>query len=318
MRVRTIDLFRGIAITLMIFFTVLVRLTDQPGFLRHNVPFSFHIGDVVLPLFIFASGMSLFFFRKKREGKKRFDYAVDVAERLGKLALVSFFIFPFTSGEPLGMDEVMLIAVISIPSLLIAGFSEQAMLATAFLVLAGYSALDAFKMLPDFSAHYLGGYAAAVFYLPLMVFGMMAAKRIDNGKSIIPLAIISLIGSFIFLWTGPADKMAATPAFMMVSISICLLLYMMLEFFMARAKPNAMHDAIERMGRDPIRYWVLMFALAVAPVTFYAAFTTDSLPIGLPWPISVALALSCIPALCLASIAIDRLASLKFLGILKR
>ena len=52
----------------MVFFTVTLRLSsDLPDPLRHNVWGSLHLGDFVLPMFLFASGLSLAYFLQKRE-----------------------------------------------------------------------------------------------------------------------------------------------------------------------------------------------------------------------------------------------------------
>ncbi|MCK4718720.1 MAG: DUF1624 domain-containing protein, partial [Thermoplasmata archaeon] len=68
MRDRSIDVFRGIAIVSMVFFTVTLKLSsDIPDILRHNSSGYFHIGDLVLPMFLFASGLSLAYYIDKRD-----------------------------------------------------------------------------------------------------------------------------------------------------------------------------------------------------------------------------------------------------------
>ena len=65
-RNRAIDAHRGLAILGMVFFSLTIRLSaDLPGPLKHNVRNSLHIGDLVLPMFLFASGLSLAYFLEK-------------------------------------------------------------------------------------------------------------------------------------------------------------------------------------------------------------------------------------------------------------
>ena len=54
------DAFRGLAIVGMVFFTLTLKLSrNLPDILKHNVSGSLHLGDFVLPMFIFGSGISL-------------------------------------------------------------------------------------------------------------------------------------------------------------------------------------------------------------------------------------------------------------------
>ncbi len=84
MRIRSIDVFRGISILLMVFFTLILRLSDSlPVLIIHNVRESIHLGDFVLPMFLFASGISLVFFAKKR--KKLKSHVLDILKGLENL-----------------------------------------------------------------------------------------------------------------------------------------------------------------------------------------------------------------------------------------
>lgn len=298
MRVRSIDAFRGISIVLMVFFTLINRLAVLPDILRHNVPDALHFGDFVLPFFLFASGMSLFFFAKKRETGKKSEYALDIIERFGKLVLISFFLSPFTAGL-FGMDEVMLNALLFIPSVILLALPELVLIFVALAIFALYFIISSLSLLSIHpSAYYLGGYAAAPFYLPVMLFGVVAGRRIAEGEKLAPLLAVSVVLSAILLFLVPPQKMFVTPSFMGLSITLSLVFFMLVDFFENNKKSGSgVAKRIEilflgffgYLGVKPIRYWGLMFVLFIIPASFYALAAGLDFPFGLNWMEAVAI-----------------------------
>lgn len=303
MRVRSIDIFRGIAIVLMVFFGIYGALNSTPDFLQHNKPGSLHFGDFVLPMFLFASGMSLVFFAKRREKLAQLDYALDCANRLTKLILVSMLITLLT-GRFLSMEEVMLNAILFIPALLLIAFPEMAIAALALLIFALYFALSAFHMLPDFSAAYLGGYPAALFYLPVMLGGVIAGKRILQGKSTNPVLFASALLSIALLPLSPPYKTDVSPSFMALSVLLSLILFRAVEILLAKSQ-SAISSFFEYLGRNPIRYWVFMFVLLFVPLNFYAILSGRSIPLEAGDAQSFLLSILCAIFLFLVSKAAD-------------
>lgn len=297
MRVPAIDCFRGIAIALMIFFTLSLQLGGKPSWLLdHNVPGELHPGDFVLPMFIFASGMSLAFFHRSRQGKKLPEYALDAAERAGKLALAWAFISPLSAGAFFGMDEIMLNILLFIACLFLVRLGDAAAGAVAAGICIGHVALWHLGMLPDFAPYHLGGYAAAPFYLPVMIAGMVAGKRIGRLESLVlPLAAAAAL----LLLLVPPWKMSASASFMALSALVSLL------GFMAVRGLRSVH--LERMGARPFRYWVLMFAALLVPLGFYALFSGAEMPFGLGEPLAVAGSAFCVLYVYGVSRLLDRL-----------
>ena len=101
----------------MIFFSVYIRLNSEPDFLIHNVSNSVHTGDFVLPMFLFAGGISSVLFIQKRRSWSLGKFLFDLIERVGKLLLVAMFITPFSVGEIFHIDELMLYIVLFVVSL---------------------------------------------------------------------------------------------------------------------------------------------------------------------------------------------------------
>jgi len=316
MRLRSIDAFRGLAIVLMVFFTLTLTFSSQlPDLITHNVAGSLHAGDFVLPMFLFASGMSLVFFHEKRKKKKALEYALDVVERFGKLALVSFLLSPFTAGI-FQMDEVMLSAILFLVCVVLVGLPEMVLVLVAFAVFAIYFALYDLSLLPDFSAYYLGGYPAAIFYLPVMLGGVIAGKLIAEKKGLAPALLGAGLLFVVLLLVVPPDKSEATPSFMALSVAVSLLVFVLIERAVGTGRERkrtsdepglvgtergVVSGFFEYLGRQPINYWVLMFLLARIPLSFYAIYMGIELPLGLGWMEAVILAAAYAPLLYLVS-----------------
>ncbi|MBU0532199.1 DUF1624 domain-containing protein [Candidatus Micrarchaeota archaeon] len=258
MRIRSIDVFRGMSILLMVFFTLILRLSDSlPELIIHNVRESIHIGDFVLPMFLFASGISLVFFIKKRKDLE--SRILDIVGRFGKFVMISLFISSFSAGELFGMDELMLSAVLFLPVVLLIRFSDKILAGIGIGIFALYFVLQSAMLLPDFTLHYLGGYSAAIFYLPVMLGGAIVGKNLDKLKEIF---VISILISIVLLAIIPPYKMSVSPSFMALSISVSLLIFILVQ--------KTGNDALEYLGKKPIRYWILMFAVLIVPLDFYA------------------------------------------------
>lgn len=295
MRIREIDDFRGLSIVLMVFFTMILRLSDSlPDFLIHNVPNSLHLGDFVLPMFLFASGMSIVFYAKKRASKTRAQYALDVIERVGLLVLVWIFISPLSSGEVLGMDELMLSVILFIPSLALSALPEEQIAAVAIAPMISYVILNYLGMLPNLTIHYLGGYQAAIFYLPVMLAGVIAGKRLDDLNK---LVLISAIVTLLFLAVVPPYKMSASPSFMAFAITLSLIVFILIK--------RIRLGFLEYLGRTPLRYWAMMWYLVLLPMGMYVLLKKIQLPLSFSAPMACLISIVAMIFLYAASKVMD-------------
>ncbi|MFH1520170.1 MAG: heparan-alpha-glucosaminide N-acetyltransferase domain-containing protein, partial [Candidatus Micrarchaeota archaeon] len=297
MRVAAIDMFRGLSIVLMVVFTVILVLSNiLPWPLTHNVPGTLRPGDFVFPMFIFASGMSLVFFDQKRKKLKRNQYILDVIERFGKLVLIWFFLSPFSAGRFLGVDEILVIALLMIPSLLLVKFSEKKIAIVALSVFILYFVLSAWNSLPYFNEDYLGGYGAVIFYLPVMLAGVITGKNIkETKKLIVPVVIISLL---LLLFIQPY-KNIVSPSFMALSVLVSLVLF--------ECCKKIKFEPLEYLGKKPIRYWVLMFLVIGIPIVFYAGYSEKTLPLDFDWPVATIIVCFEVVVLYLISKLLDKI-----------
>ena len=292
-RNHAIDAFRGLAILGMVFFTVTLRLSrDLPEPLRHNVWGSLHLGDFVLPMFLFASGLSLAYFLKKREEEKNKILIVNVIKRFSKLAFVGVSLSFFSAYGFLEMDEVMLCALLFITCVVLSRVDWKVFLGIIFFINLSYIVLIQLDQVDIFIGHYLGGYPAALYYLPVMLTGLTIGKGIISEKFWCEknkIFVVMIFIFFILFWVFiPINKMTASPPFIMLSILFSFLVFAVIE---AAVYNIGAMSKLEDIGKKPLRYWVMMYIVFIIPLWFYVEFTRQSLPLQMYWPISIVVSL---------------------------
>ncbi|MDD5022899.1 MAG: heparan-alpha-glucosaminide N-acetyltransferase domain-containing protein [Candidatus ainarchaeum sp.] len=257
-RNHSIDLFRGISVVLMVFFTLILKLSNSLiDVLNHNVSGSFHFGDLVLPFFIFASGLSLSYFFNKRKKLSNINFFLDILYRIFILGIIWVFISPFSSGMLFGMDEIALILVLFILLCPLIRLRDEYLLLISLILFMLYPILS-YNI--DFS-YYLGGFYASIFYLPIILSGFAIGRSIINNTPIIKkVMLFSFILFIILFYLFPIDKMRASPSFMALSILLASLLFHILYKYPIKNK------ILQYLGKNSLRYWVLMFVLFIIPV----------------------------------------------------
>lgn len=307
-RDHTIDAFRGFAIIGMVFFTVTLRLSSElPEPLRHNVWGSLHLGDFVLPMFLFASGLSLAYFLNKKEREKQNIFLQDVIGRFGKLTLVGVLLSFFSAYGFLEMDEVMLSAILFIVCAAFSKFDWKIVLVIIFFINISYIIIFQLGWINIFIGRYLGGYPAAIYYLPVMLVGLVIGKGIISKglwcESNV-LTILLIFVFFIIFWGFiPINKMAVSPSFIMLSILFSFLIFAVIDKIVTNI---ASFGELEYLGRKPLRYWILMYTIFIIPLWFYVEFTGQTLPLYLPWFNGVLISLGLMMLFCVISHMIDK------------
>jgi len=277
----------------MIFFTVTLRLSsDLPDSLRHNVWGSIHLGDFILPMFLFASGLSLAYFLRKREKEERKVFWVDVIKRFAKLAFVGVSLSFFSAYGFLEMDEVMLCALLFIACVALSRLDWKIVLGIIFFINLSYIFLMQLNQVDIFIGHYLGGYPATLYYLPVMLTGLTIGKGIiseklwcEKNKIFVVMIFIFFILFRVFI---PINKMTASPPFIMLSILFSFLVFAVIEIVLCNI---GVMNKLENMGRKPLRYWVMLYIVFIIPLWFYVEFSRQTLPLQIYWPIGIVISL---------------------------
>jgi predicted acyltransferase len=306
-RNHSIDVFRGFAIIGMVFFTVTLRLSsDLPDILRHNVWGTVHLGDFILPMFLFASGLSLAYFLKKRENEKKNVFLQSILLRFGKLALVGISLSIFSAYGFLEMDEVMLSALLFVACVVFSKLNWKILIGIIFAINLSYIFLIHFGMTSIFVGHYLGGYPAALYYLPVMLTGLVIGKGIiSNGLwcgSNQTVMWSTFIFFLIFLIFIPLNKMTATPSFVMLSILFSFIIFVLMAEI--NSKIGSLKK-LESIGRKPLRYWLMMYIVFLIPLWFYVEFSSKTLPLNIPWYIGIIISLGVLILLYFVSCFIE-------------
>ena len=299
----------------MVFFTVTFRLSsDLPDVLRHNVWGSLHMGDFILPMFLFASGVSLAYFLQKRKEKNQRQFIQDTAKRFVKLVFVGFVLSYFSSYRFFAMDEVVLCALLFLCCVFLYRLDWRIILGIIFVINFSYLPLLSLTGEGIFIGNYLGGYPAAVYYLPIMLTGLLIGKGIlSEGlwckKNTIILGVIS---SYFILFSIfiKIHKLIASPSFMMLAILVSFMIFAAVEWLFTSFGSI---KEIEYIGRKPLRYWISMYLVFIIPVWFYTEFTGESLPLQIPWIFGILLSLGIILLLWMTSHVIDYISWSKYL-----
>jgi hypothetical protein len=258
-----LDLLRGVAVAGMFFFSCIASLSDAlPIALAHNVPEQLLPGDFVLSLFLFCSGISLAMARSRCQSLSAWLVVRKFGIRICQMLLVSLFVTPFSVGAVFGMDEMMLNAVLTVPALLIIGMGRRLTWVLAVLVWIVQIVLVRSQTIAEVPVEYLGGYARAWFWLPIMLGGALVWSRSLN-EIVQQLVVWVVLLAMTVLSFGWPDKMSLNVPFGVLSVTLGVALLAVFR------RCNARCPWLEYFGSKPLRMWVLMFCL-LGPVRLYA------------------------------------------------
>jgi len=284
------------------------RSSDLPDILKHNVMGTLHLGDFVLPMFIFGSGISLAYYITKQKGAENKRFLGNVLKRFGLLALVGIIISPFSTRGFLQMDEVMLIALLFLACVALCKLDWRMQIGIVFFIDLAYLFFIQpgwLLSMDPFTGYYLGGYAAAPFYLTIMIVGLIIGQGIISYKlwcnrniATISLALIFFLFTWFFV---PIDKLAVSPSFMMLAILVCFAIYIILDK-LVQILPHS--NELEYLGRKPILYWIMMYLFVLIPLALYTEHISNP-PLAIQWQLSVIVSICMIILLWLVSNCID-------------
>jgi len=169
-------------------------------------------------------------------------------------------------------------------------------LALVLLIDLSYLILMHFDLTHIFTGHYLGGYPAAIFYLPVMLMGFVLGKgMIKKGlwckRNRITVVITAVLLIPLWMLVAP-DKLSVTPSFIMLSIIVSFLIFAALVRILP-APDMTRHNRLPfkglgHIGKKPLRYWLLMYICFIIPARGYLEYSDQGFPLHLHWPIGIA------------------------------
>lgn len=258
-----LDVLRGVAVVGMFFFSFVATLSEElPVLLMHNVPGQLLPGDFVLSLFLFCSGLSLAMLQSRFHSLENWIVLRKLSMRIGQMLVASLFITPFSAGAVLGMDEMMLNLVLTLPALLLFACNRAWVWCIAVAILVAHAVLSVGGILSQNPEVYLGGYALAIFWLPIVLGGGLAWGRTVREIWAHALLWCCVLCCALF-FVGWPDKMRVNSSFVLLSIVTSMVSLGLLRQFALRC------GWLEYVGSKPLRMWVLMFVL-LGPIRLYA------------------------------------------------
>ena len=163
-------------------------------------------------------------------------------------------------------------------------------------------------LMDAFQGHYLGGYPAVVYYLPVMLVGFLIGRAIifdglycKKNKMIIGTIAVFFFISWVFV---PIDKLTVTPSFMMSSILLSVVIFMLIERLI---RIIGKIGIMEYFGKKPLRYWVMMYVFFLIPLILYVEHFGKAFPLEFHWPLAIMISICVILLLWLASHVYDLL-----------
>jgi hypothetical protein len=239
-------------------------------------------------MFLFASGLSLAYYLKKRENEKKNVFLQSIILRFSKLALVGISLSIFSAYGFLEMDEVMLSAILFIACVVLSKLNWKIIMVIIFFINLSYIGLIQFNQVTIFVGHYLGGYPAALYYLPVMLTGLVIGKGIiskglwcGSNQTVMWSTFIFFL---IFLILIPLNKMTAAPSFVMLSVLFSFLIFVLINEI--NSKIGSL-KRLESIGRKPLRYWLMMYIVFLIPLWFYIEFYGQTFPLDISWYIGI-------------------------------
>lgn len=275
MRLSSLDHLRGFGIILVLVFSLwqwMYYPTGEFGLFVHNRHGEFHFGDLILSLFLFCSGVSVWFYYGKLV---RSSGSIADAEK--KFLLLALSALVISGAHLFGFfpDEVLIIAACDILlfNLLWHKASRTFLFAYSLLLPLLMFALQSLQ--PEVwklaFGYYLGGWLGIAYWLVLVILGAIIAQdAFPNGKfeqkkpfkAIEKWLAVLLFFAAVTALLSPIDKMNLSPSFLPVSaLYTASLFWLFLHLFEAR-KLNI--GFLRLMGAHSLWGWGLLFFVSGA------------------------------------------------------
>lgn len=272
MRFTSLDMFRGLAIVLMLFINSVSFLSSNlPIFLQHNTS-GMLPADIIAPMFQFILGAALVISvnKRKKKGEKTFGYVMKraflllVIGLLLDLSTTEFQEFKWGILQSLGVGLVV--------GYLFLFWPVRMRAVAAFAILMTYSALITYVPLiyDNVVGSIHSGPIGAISYATVTIFGTIAGtmfydRREKPGIGLIfgiGLVALSIAASMII----PFNKILASSSYMLFSAGVCFILISFVYIVGEIKKRNI--SVISMFGRNSLSLWILQYLLMYIPLVY--------------------------------------------------
>lgn len=268
-RILSIDLFRGIAIILMVAVNFLAAVNSIPVWLKHAPDIGYTIADVVAPLFIFAIGLTYkTSFEKRIQKYEAFKTYMHFIKRYLVLVGIGAIL---TAGEAVFMDTpsnwgvLQAIGIAGLITLIFIRFNIYIRMISGFILLIIYQiVLNKFLLATVLNSSH-GGLFGSISWAAMMIISTVAAEIFYRKKwqylvFVITLTILSVVSIFLV----PVSKNRVSISYVLVSITISALFFWFLDFISNHIKNH----------RGPVIWWgqnpIVLYMLHLILLGFFA------------------------------------------------
>lgn len=263
-RILSIDLFRGIAIILMVSANYLAGVDSVPSWLKHAPDIGLTLADLVAPLFIFAIGLTYrISFEKRKEKYGSLSTNIHFLKRYLVLIGIGTIL---TAGEAFFMSTtsnwgvLQAIGVSGIITLIFIRFNAYIRIAVGLTFLVVYQIVLNTLLLNNVLASGHGGLFGSVSWASMMIISTVVAELFYRKKwqyyaFMIGLVVLSTISIFLV----PVSKNRVSLSYILISTTISALFFWFLDFISKYIKKP--RGPLIWWGRNPIVLYVLHLML---------------------------------------------------------
>lgn len=279
-RYDSIDVYRGLAVFIMLFAHFFVNLLSNyaPPFLEYGKAGQLSLGDLVTPMFLFIVGMVLFISVSKRRKQKKPGITGHILKRFSLLIILGLFLdmTAMVGGPRLiftwGILEV--IGLAGIITYFLLSFSVKKKILIIALIALVYSYL---LNSPEFvslilSARHgsvLGSFSWVIITLIGSIVGelLIKLKRKDFMLNNFRLSMFAIIIGFTLSALIPFNKNLVTPSYTIASAGIVSLIFLIL-FYLVEVKKISI-NALREFGTSALTVFVLQYILVIYPMYYF-------------------------------------------------
>jgi predicted acyltransferase len=275
-RLPSIDAFRGLAVLLMAAANYIAGIIWIPAFLKHAPDIGYTVIDVIAPMFIMAVGFTAgLSFRRRRD-------RLGAAAALGGMAVRYLAILGIgaviTAGQGVCLPEegpapnwgvLQAIGAAGLLTLAVIRLKPWARALIGLGLLAGYQwLLDRFVLQTVLASSHDGIFGALSWGGMLMLStaaadAFFSTKRPEDRSLVLLISgVASLVAGLVLSIWFPVSKNRASISYMLVSLGICLIVFMLFHALLDGRKPKL--KWLCAMGKNPlVMYIAQLFILGV-------------------------------------------------------
>jgi predicted acyltransferase len=265
-RIASIDIYRGVAILVMILGNFLIGVSWIPAWLKHAPDIGFTGADIIAPVFIFSIGLNYAnsFQRKAEQEGLAMAYG-ETAKRyaaiLGMGAFISYGQAMIYFGQPVLWGVLQSIGIAGMLCLFTVRLGAVRRILVGLCVLAVYQLLLDTVMLRFVLGQLHGGMIGSVSWGAMLMISTGLAEIAVKGEYRISFAVGAgfMAAGALFNIITPISKNRVSAPYILLVTGICLIAYLIFRYLFDDRGWRI--PALASIGRNPISLYMMHFLL---------------------------------------------------------